>query len=80
MGILTCSVNYIRLMNSVYSVKSLPSYEELSTSVKGMTKQLMRGYVGTYSEEKVSMNWQKCFIHNVIYRQKCKLLKISAYI
>ena len=55
MGILTCSVNYIRLMNSVYYVKSLPSYEELSTSVKGMTKHLMPGYVGTYSEKKKSV-------------------------
>lgn len=39
-------------MNSVYYVKSLPSYEELSTSVKGMTKHLMPGYVGMYSEKK----------------------------
>ena len=54
MGILTCSVNYIRLMNSVYYVKSLPSYEELSTSVKGMTKRLGTGYVGMYSIVKKS--------------------------
>ena len=47
-------------MNSVYYVKSLPSYEELSTSVKGMTKHLMPGYVGTYSEKKSQYEWQKC--------------------
>ena len=59
-------------MHTVYYVKSFPSYEELSTSVKGMTKQLMPGYVGTYSEKKVSMNG-KSVNHNGIYRQKCKL-------